>query len=184
MALLSVLRFFCCCSQEDLLTCDGPYCFVRRQLSTSTAVCRTISLTVFVDNLSYGSQLLQQVANPFYGQITSGALSYPTVAFSQLLRPYPQYQQLLLVRQDSGDMEYQSVQFRVDKRFGHGLTFDAGYTISKTMTDAFESGVTETGPQNALYNNHYNHSLDTNDVPQRLVISWIYELPFGKEKRG
>ena len=132
--------------------------------------------------LSYGSQLLQQVPNPFYGKITDGALSYPTVAFNQLLRPYPQYQQLLLVRQDSGDMEYQSVQFRVDKRFGHGLTLDAGYTISKNMTNDFESGVTETGPQNALYNNHYNHTLDTNDVPQRLVVSWLYELPFGKGK--
>ena len=132
--------------------------------------------------LSYGSQLLAQVPNPFYGQITNGPLSYPTVSFNQLLRPYPQYQQLLLVREDSGDSEYESVQFRLDKQFSHGLNVNAGYTISKLMTDDFESGVNETGPQNALYNNHYNHTIDTNDVPQRFVVSWMYELPVGKGK--
>jgi len=132
--------------------------------------------------LSYGSQLLAQVPNPFYGEITNGPLSYSTVSFNQLLRPYPQYQQLLLVREDSGDSEYESVQFRLDKQFSHGLNVNAGYTISKLMTDDFESGVNETGPQNALYNNHYNHTIDTNDVPQRLVVSWMYELPFGKGK--
>lgn len=132
--------------------------------------------------LSYGSQLLAQVANPFYGQITDGALSYPTVAFNQLLRPFPQYQQLLLVRQDSGDMEYQSVQFKVVKQFSHGLAVTGGYTISKDMTDDFESGVTETGPNNALYNNHYNHTIDTNDIPQRFVAAWMYELPVGLGK--
>jgi hypothetical protein len=132
--------------------------------------------------LPYGSQLLAQVPNPFYGKITDGALSYPTVAFNQLLRPYPQYQQLLLVRQDSGDMEYQSVQFKVVKQFSHGLMVTGGYTISKNMTDDLESGVTETGPNDALYNNHYNHTPDTNDIPQRFVAAWMYELPFGKGK--
>jgi hypothetical protein len=132
--------------------------------------------------LSYGSQLLTQVPNPFYGKITDGALSYPTVAFNQLLRPFPQYQQLLLVRQDSGDMEYQSVQFKIVKRFSHGLTVTAGYTISKNMTDDFESGVTEVGPNNALYNNHFNHTIDTNDIPRRFVAAWMYELPIGPGK--
>jgi len=132
--------------------------------------------------LSYGSQLVAQVPNPFYGKITDGALSYPTVAFNQLLRPFPQYQQLLLVRQDSGDMEYQSVQFRVVKQFSRGLTATAGYTISKNMTNDFESGVTETGPNDALYNNHYNHTIDTNDIPQRFVGSWMYDIPVGPGK--
>ncbi len=132
--------------------------------------------------LSYGSQLLAQVPNPFYGKIKSGALSFPTVAFNQLLRPFPQYQQLLLVRQDSGDMEYQSVQFKVTKQFSHGFTITGGLTISKDMTNDFESGVTETGPNNALYNNHYNHTIDTNDIPRRLVAAWMYELPVGSGK--
>ena len=41
--------------------------------------------------LSLGSTLLEQVPNPFYGVITSGSLSGPTVQRGQLLRPYPQF---------------------------------------------------------------------------------------------
>ena len=40
--------------------------------------------------LSLGSQLVQQVPNPFYRKITNGVLSFPTIARSQLLRPFPQ----------------------------------------------------------------------------------------------
>jgi hypothetical protein len=39
-------------------------------------------------DLAQGSALTAQVANPFYGHISSGALSGPTVAASQLLLPF------------------------------------------------------------------------------------------------
>jgi hypothetical protein len=42
-------------------------------------------------DLSLGTALLAQVKNPFYGIIQSGSLSSPTVAYGQLLRPYPEY---------------------------------------------------------------------------------------------
>src|SRR5262249_52406253 len=42
--------------------------------------------------LALGSQLLQQVKNPFFGLVTSGPLAGPTVPYGQLLRPFPQYQ--------------------------------------------------------------------------------------------
>ena len=43
--------------------------------------------------LSLGSQLQQQVTNPFYGLVTTGTLAAKTVAYGQLLRPFPQYWQ-------------------------------------------------------------------------------------------
>ena len=42
-------------------------------------------------DLSMGNALLAPVKNPFYGVITSGALSGPTIPYGQLLRPYPEY---------------------------------------------------------------------------------------------
>jgi hypothetical protein len=39
------------------------------------------------------------------------------------------------------------------------------------------------GPSNALYNAKYNRSVEANDVPQRLVLSYIYDLPLGKGKQ-
>jgi len=132
--------------------------------------------------LSLGSQLVQQVPNPFYGKITNGVLSFPTVARSQLLRPFPQYLQLLMVRVGYGDMHYSGFTTQIQKKMGHGLTFLAGYTISKNFTNNNESGVTETGPQNALYNPNFSRALGTNDVPQRFVLSYLYEVPIGKTR--
>jgi hypothetical protein len=39
------------------------------------------------------------------------------------------------------------------------------------------------GPSNALYDPKYNRSIEANDATHRLVISHVYELPFGKGKR-
>ncbi len=132
--------------------------------------------------LGLGSALVQQVPNPFYGEITNGALSFPTTTRAQLLRPYPQYLQLLMVRVGYGDQHYSGFTTQIQKKFSHGLTFLAGYTISKNITNNNESGVTETGPQNALYSANFSRALDTNDVPQRFVVSYLYELPFGPQK--
>ncbi len=132
--------------------------------------------------LPLGSALLQQVPNPFLGKIKSGSLSFPTVERRQLLRPYPQYLQFLIVRDGYGDQHYEGFQLRVDKQLQHGLNFTAGYTLSKTITNNFESATGETGPQNALYNPNYSRAIDTNDVPQRLVLSYMWELPFGSRK--
>jgi len=87
-----------------------------------------------------------------------------------------------MVRVGYGDQHYSGFTSQIQKQFSKGLTLLAGYTISKNITNNNESGVTETGPQNALYNPNFSRALDTNDVPQRLVFSYLYELPFGKHK--
>jgi hypothetical protein len=134
------------------------------------------------DLLPLGSSLLEQVPNPFYGKIQSGTLSFPTVERRQLLRPYPQYLQFLVPRDGYGDAHYHGLLMRLDKQYSNGLAFSAAYTKSKTITNSFESANGERGPQNALYDPNYSRSLESNDVPQRLVLSFLYELPFGPRK--
>ena len=53
----------------------------------------------------WGPRLLDVVPNPYFGKIQGGALSFPTVQRRQLLRPFPQYQQILAVRRPYGDAE-------------------------------------------------------------------------------
>ncbi len=132
--------------------------------------------------LPLGSTLLEQVPNPFFGKIKSGTLSFPTVERRHLLRPYPQYLQFLVPRDGYGDAHYHGLLMRLDKQYSNGLQFSAAYTKSKTITNSFESASGERGPQNALYNPNYSRSLESNDVPQRLVFSFLYELPFGYKK--
>ncbi|MBI3682864.1 MAG: TonB-dependent receptor [Acidobacteria bacterium] len=127
----------------------------------------------------WGSRLREAVPNPFFGKITTGALSFPTVERRQLLRPFPQYQQILAVRRPYGDAQYQSMTARLEKSYSSGYTLSANYTLSKMIASTAESNTWVIGPSNALYNPKYNRGLDANDTPHRLVISHLWELPFG-----
>jgi hypothetical protein len=133
--------------------------------------------------LSLGSAITSQVANPYFGTITTGPVSTPTVALNQLLRPYPQYGDVLIFRDPYADMNYESMTVKVQKQASHGFLFTLGYTLSKTIASTAQSNTWVVGPSNALYNAKYNRSVEANDVPQRLVLSYIYDLPLGKGKQ-
>ncbi len=139
--------------------------------------------------LSLGSQLKNLVPNPFYGTIPVGTLSQPTVQMGQLLLPYPQYSSLTDPGGYVGDSSYHSLQVKAERRFKSGGTLLASYTFSKilanveTLTSWLETqagGVS--GVQN-IYNFAAEKSLSNFDSRQRLVISYVYDLPFGKGQR-
>ena len=77
-------------------------------------------------------------------------------------------------RINAGLGRYNSMQLKIEKRFGSGFSFQSAYTVSKTESTGTES------PANPF--NYMVRSLASNDVPQRLVFSYVYELPFGKGK--
>jgi hypothetical protein len=139
--------------------------------------------------LSLGSALQDQVTNPFYGLIPSGGLSAPTVARGQLLRPFPQYTSVAVDETTNRNSIYHSLQLKVEKRFGGGGALLASYTAAKlisdtdTLTGWLEStGGTQWGDSNS--NNLRNErSLTAFDVPQRLVISYVLDLPMGRGKK-
>src|ERR1700688_5295859 len=64
----------------------------------------------------------------------------------------------------------------------HGLQFTVAYTKSKTIDSSAQSNTWIVGPSDSLYNPNYNRSIEGNDVPQRFVSSYIYDLPFGKDR--
>jgi outer membrane receptor protein involved in Fe transport len=130
--------------------------------------------------MSMGSKLLASVPNPFYGKITSGALSFPTITERQLLLPYPQYQAVLIYRQPYAHMDYDAGTLRLQKQMSHGVLLSVAYTKEKTIASTMQSNTWVVGPSDSLYNPNYNRSIEANDVPQRFVASYIYDLPFGK----
>jgi hypothetical protein len=127
----------------------------------------------------WGAGLLDVVPNPFFGKIEGGVGAFPTIQRRQLLRPFPQYQQILAVRRPYGDASYQSMTARFEKSYSAGYTLSLGYTLSKLIASTAESNSWVIGPSNALYNPGYNRGLDANDTPHRLVISHVWDLPFG-----
>jgi hypothetical protein len=135
-------------------------------------------------DLALGNGLLEQVANPFYGTITSGSLSYPTVARGQLLLPYPQFTSVLLSQQPGAFSNYNALNASLTRNFRNGLQFLASFTWSKYLTNEDDVinffGAAE--PRN-WYNTSLDKSTASNDVPRSFVLSWVYDLPVGKGRK-
>lgn len=141
-----------------------------------------------VEQLALGTQLTQQVANPYFGQIpANSSLGGATVARGQLLRPYPRFTTVTLYRNNIGHSTYHSLQARIDKRFSRGLTFTASYTFSKLIDDAgavFDSAVL-TGPVANFqaadsFNKQLEKDVSTGSIPHIFSSGFVYELPWGK----
>ncbi len=138
--------------------------------------------------MQLGTTLLKVVDNPFYGVITDSRsrLSKKRIPLNRLLRPYPQYSSLGASRKPNASSTYHAMTIRVDKRFSHGLSFLLAYTAGKLMDDA-SSTVSFLGPIAGSRLDHYNRKLEwavsSMDVAQRAVLSFVYELPFGRGKR-
>ena len=139
--------------------------------------------------LALGSKIIQQVPNPFYGKIATGGLSFPTVAAGQLLRPFPQFESVLLGNSSFwGASSYDSLQVKLDKRYSNGFNFLVAYTWSKLMDNMPAS---ETGFPGGSFGGTYPQdwdnlraewSVSSFDTPQYLAINGIYELPFGHNR--
>jgi hypothetical protein len=139
--------------------------------------------------LALGDALREQVPNPFFGTVQSGPLSQRTVARGQLLRPYPQFQTLYAEGMPLGHSTYHSFQMQFNRRLGASV-LSAAYTLSKAIgntesrSDWLEGGAQGTS-MGFLNNNNrrLDRSLATSDVPQRLVVSYTVDLPFGSGGR-
>lgn len=140
-----------------------------------------------VEFLSQGAALTQQVPNPFFGLVTLGALAQPNVARGQLLRPYPQYSGYNLVAPMNRNSIYHSAQVKLEKRFSSGASLLGSYTWAKLISDTDTlTAWLEPGGGLAVqnwYNLRAERSVALYDVPHRAVISFIYDLPFGKGKK-
>lgn len=141
-----------------------------------------------LEQLELGSQLTQQVPNPYFGEIPANtSLGTPTIARAQLLRPYPRFTTVTLYRNNMGHSTYHSFQSRIEKRFSRGLTFSVAYTFSRLIDDAgavFDSAVL-TGPVANFqaadsFNKRLEKDVSTGNVPHILSSGFVYELPFGR----
>jgi hypothetical protein len=133
-----------------------------------------------------GNQLLgaNTTPNPFFGIITNptSPLSQPRVAYSQLLRPFPHYTSVNAFRKPQGNSIYHAFTAGVTKRYSNGLNLQFSYTAGKLLDDVSQT-VTflgAAGTKQDFYNRRAERSISAQDVSQRMVISFNYELPFGK----
>ena len=128
-----------------------------------------------------------QVANPFYNILTVQKFPGPlrsqrTVGITSLMKPYPQYGSINRLRASVGDSIYHAFTLRAERSFEHGLMFQVSYTTAKlidNVNERFLGGADLINP----YDLRRSRSLSAADISRRLVANWVYELPFGRNKR-
>ncbi len=136
-----------------------------------------------------GNQLLStnQVTNPFLGIITNAtsSLYQPTIPYSQLLKRFPQYTSVSPFRKPQANSLYHSFTLRVEKRFSSGMNMLIGYTGGKLIDDASQvvTFLGAAGTKQDYYNRKAERSISSQDVARQLVISFNYDLPFGKGRQ-
>jgi hypothetical protein len=137
-------------------------------------------------DLALGNQLLQPVPNPYYGKITSSGchLADPTIAYGQLLLPYPEFCSISIAQPLDSFSHYNALEVTFTHRWSSGLNVLASYTYSR-FTDNTVGTTSWLGqsPIRDNYNLAAEKSVDATDTPHSLVVTYIYELPIGKGKK-
>jgi hypothetical protein len=102
----------------------------------------------------------------------------------QKLRAFPQYSNINQISPVWGDSEYHSLNVKVEKRYTSGFSVLSNFTWSKYMTNADAGGWREFQGQRVGYQHPelrgLDWSLSNSDVPLRLVVGSVYDLPFGE----
>ena len=138
-----------------------------------------------ISNFSRGDSLLSY-------NLAANGLNSPYAAFNgnvqQRLRPFPQYGYIATdcCLQNVGHSSYDALVASLERRFHNGLNLQASYTWAKDITNADSllpgdnGGVTQI--QNP-FDSKSQKSLSIQDIPNTFVVSYLYELPFGRDKR-
>lgn len=121
-------------------------------------------------------RLTANVTNPFRNLLPGTALNGSTVALHQLLRPFPQFsgESGVQINNDAfGGSYFHSLQARLEKRLSAGLSFMLNYQWSRLIEKRSFLNPTDTVAEKRVA---------SEDRPQRLVVSGLWELPFGRGK--
>jgi hypothetical protein len=138
---------------------------------------------------SMGTALLSPIGSqtavaPPYAGFPSSAI------VAQALVPFPQYFGFNTdgALENLGQSTYNALEAQLTRRFRNGLNLMASYTWSKTLTNAdsalpFFATLHQGGSPQNVFNKQGDKAISNQDLPQNFVISYIYELPFGKNKK-
>jgi hypothetical protein len=143
-----------------------------------------------VDQLARGGELLQRVANPFFGRIPrSSSLGDSTIPLAQLLKPYPEFTTVSFYRNNVGTTSYHGLEVKMEQRAIQGVSYHVSYTRSRLVDDAssvFDAAIL-TGPiANAPVADSFNRKgerdVSTGDIPHVLSASLVWDVPFGRDR--
>jgi hypothetical protein len=152
----------------------------------------TVDATVNINQLdpqyqSLGTALQQTVPNPFFGIAAFGNLSRSaTITRGQLLRPFPQFDNILMHRYNGARARYNALITRWTKRMSNGYALDISETWGRLEDDQFgESNTFSNRAAGALdnYDIGREYGVSLLDIAHRVNVNATFELPFGKDRK-
>jgi len=131
--------------------------------------------------LSMGAALDQQVPNPFYGHIASGALAGRTVPRHRLLRPFPHFTSVSRSgNTPGGSSSYNAFLTKFVQRSSRGLNLILTYQWSKAIDDLAEGEPGLSDGFRDYRNLRIERVISAHDIPHSLVAAFVYDLPVGE----
>lgn len=136
--------------------------------------------------LTNPAALTGKVENPYFGRLpASSTLNTPTIAGTQLMKPYPRFQNVAIYRNNTGTSNYNAVELKFEQRVRQGFYLLASYTHSKLIDDAssvFSSTVLSSPNTSSLiaadtYRPYLERDSSSGDMPNVTSVSAIYDLP-------
>lgn len=109
------------------------------------------------------------------------------VTIQQALRPFPQYDFIDsgCCLQSTGHSSYDALLVSLKRQYRQGLSFQVSYTWQKNLNDT-DSALPNTNPGQPQVQNpadlRQEKAISVQDLTNMLVVSYMYELPFGKAK--
>jgi hypothetical protein len=99
-------------------------------------------------------------------------------------RPFPKFGGMQ-VMSAPGHSNYHALYLKVQRRFSRGLSFLSSFSYSKSIDNG--SGIRTTDGDTLTPSNNYDLELERGlsafDFRKRWTTSWMWELPFGRERR-
>jgi hypothetical protein len=138
--------------------------------------------------LGLQSKLDQQVPNPFFGVLDPSTPlgSQSTIAYNQLLRPFPEFTSIGWTRSLPGARSsYNALDLKYNWSFSAGFNALVTYRWSKALDNGPEDFIGwATGNQwRDSDNTMLDYNISTHDVPQSFATALVYDLPYGRGKR-
>jgi hypothetical protein len=127
------------------------------------------------------AESINQIAPSNVALLRNGAVA-PSAA--QTLRPFPQFTNVQYLGDDVGQSNYNGINLGIQKRFSHGLQYQANYTWSKFIDNQVSRNELAGYPGNDSFTDYYNprdrYGYSGNDVRNRIIGNALYDLPVGR----
>jgi hypothetical protein len=114
---------------------------------------------------------------------TADYFNQPTVLGNNATRPFPLFSAGSVIINGFAGSFYEGGTIRVEKRLSQGITLNASYTHSRIIDyDSITSGTNGTALDQSNIKAD-ERGPGTFDIPNRFVAKYLWQLPFGKDRK-